>query len=89
MLRSGHTPNWLKQLCVLPNVEQRDAVGAITMEGDAKVWTLPLNKLPAHQVSEQTVVLFICFLFVSAVSRHMLVCCTVKKAGVPHHEYIQ
>ena len=43
MLRSGHT---------LPNVERRDAVVAVTMEGDAKVWTLPLNKLPAHQVSE-------------------------------------
>lgn len=56
MLRSSHTPNWLQQLCVVPNVENRDAVIAATMEGDAKLWSLPVNKIVVYQVSKQHVV---------------------------------
>ena len=52
MLRSSHTPNWLQQLCVVPNVEHRDAVIAATMEGYAKSWLLPANKVVIYQVSK-------------------------------------
>ncbi|XP_065886300.1 uncharacterized protein [Dysidea avara] len=34
---------------VMVRTHQRDVVVAVTMEGDAKVWTLPLNKLPVRQ----------------------------------------
>lgn len=53
MLRSSHTPNWLQQLCIVPNVEHRDAIIAATMEGDAKLWLLPVSKVVVYQVSNQ------------------------------------
>eukprot|EP00731_Ephydatia_muelleri_P017776 Em0010g874a len=50
-LKSGHNPNWIEQICFLGNVDRKDALLGITVNGVAKLWLLP-GRADMRDVSE-------------------------------------